>query len=68
MNAADRLAQRAYEHAPKDQRVKLGFQTPLTNTLGGYQLEIKYLDHLADATLARIADNEDQAANGQIPR
>ena len=68
MNATDTLVQRVYEHAPKDQRVKIGFQTPLTNTLWGYQLEIKYLDHQAYETLVRIGAIEDQAANGQIPR
>ena len=68
MNAVDTLAQRAYEHAPRNRRVKAGFQTPLANTMHEYELEIEYLDHLLAEDKQRMADAEDQAAKGLIPR
>lgn len=62
------LAERAREHAPKNRRVKAGFQTPLADTLWQYQLEDEYLEHLLAETQQRMDDLGDQAATGLIPR
>ena len=62
------LSERAYEHAPRNRRVKPGVQTPLANTLWQYQLEIEYLDHLLAVDRQRMADLDEQAEMGLIPR
>ncbi len=62
------LGERAREHAPRNRRVKPGFQPPLANTLWQYQLEDEYLEQLLAENTQRMADLDEQAAKGLIPR